>query len=143
MQQLLDFFSLLSYDLKRKYLHISLLYLLPLSFLALGYWCTDNYYRYMRFTYTKKSMPLLLPMLHLFQKYIGNQSMGSALCAVENIGLFFKMSCFAYFVESLHKGIKEILSCMDHTTPNVFSNQVKYYAKLLSDTCALSEICVS
>lgn len=59
-------------------------------------------------------------------------------------GLFFKISCFAYFVESLHnKRVKEILSHMDHTTPKVFSIQWKYYAKLLRETCALSEICVN
>lgn len=58
MQQPLGFFHF--YPMTWNYLHISPLHLSPPSFLALAYWCTDNYYRYMRFTNIYKSMPLLL-----------------------------------------------------------------------------------
>lgn len=66
------------------------------------------------------------------------------VCSGEYKDCFSKLAAFAYCVESLlHEWVKEILSHMDHTTPNVFSNQVKYYAKLLTETCALSEVCVN
>lgn len=56
-------------------------------------------------------------------------------------GLFFKMSCFTYFVESLHhKGIKEILSHMDHTK-SIFNSGEVLCKIIKRDLCTLWDLC--